>query len=90
MSNSEFVDPAGVNDENLSTARDITKAIIAASKHPVLMAVSAPHWYTHLNQMESAGDSIRQIVSEAAPDRVFGGENRVYQHSTRWLFHGRP
>ena len=51
MSNSEFVDPAGVHDENLSTARDITRAIIAASNHPVLsMAVSAPHWYTNLNQ----------------------------------------
>ena len=45
MSSSEFVDPAGVNDENLSTARDITRAIIAAAHHPVISAVaSAPHW----------------------------------------------
>ena len=45
MSSSSFVDPAGVNDENISTARDVTRAVIALSKHPTLsVAASAPFW----------------------------------------------
>ena len=45
MSSSSFVDPAGVNDENISTARDVTRAVVALSKHPTLsVAASAPFW----------------------------------------------
>ncbi len=47
MTDSEFADPAGVGDENLSTARDITRATIAAAFHPTIsIPVSAPSWYT--------------------------------------------
>lgn len=45
MDQSTFSDPAGVDDNNLSTARDMTAAILAASLHPVLGPVaSAPYW----------------------------------------------
>ena len=45
MDQSSFVDPAGVGDNNLSTARDMSRAILAASLHPVLGPVaSAPSW----------------------------------------------
>ena len=45
MDQSSFVDPAGVDDNNLSTARDLSRAILAASLHPVLGPVaSAPTW----------------------------------------------
>lgn len=45
MGLSDFADPAGVDDENLSTARDMTRAVVAASLHPVLGPVaSAPSW----------------------------------------------
>ena len=47
MKHSNFVDPAGMNDENLSTARDITKAMIASAFHPMVsISVSAPSWYS--------------------------------------------
>jgi len=45
MDQSTFSDPSGVEDDNLSTARDMTRAIIAASLHPTVHpAVSAPYW----------------------------------------------
>lgn len=45
MGMSSFADPAGVDDENLSTARDMTRAVLAASLHPVLgPVISAPSW----------------------------------------------
>ncbi len=48
MTMSTFADPAGVDDENLSTARDMTRAVLAASLHPVLGPVaSAPSWDIH-------------------------------------------
>lgn len=50
MSNSSFADPAGVADDNLSTARDMTRAILAASLHPTVGAVaSAQSWDIELS-----------------------------------------
>ncbi len=48
MSQSSFAGPSGVEDDNLSTARDMTRAILAASRHPLtLPAASAPYWDLH-------------------------------------------
>ena len=45
MDQSSFSDPSGVEDDNLSTARDMTRAVVAASLHPTVHpAVSAPYW----------------------------------------------
>ena len=45
MDQSTWSDPSGAEDDNLSTARDMTRAIIAASLHPDLGPVaSAPSW----------------------------------------------
>ena len=45
MTQSEFVDPAGVNDENLSTARDMTMASIVSGHHEIIhIPASATHW----------------------------------------------
>lgn len=45
MSLSTFSDPSGVEDDNLSTARDMTRAVVAASLHPTVQTVaSAPYW----------------------------------------------
>ncbi len=45
MDLSTFSDPSGVWDENLSTARDMTRASVAASLHPTVSSVaSAPYW----------------------------------------------
>ncbi len=45
MTRSSWVDPSGLEDENLSTARDIAKATVAVASHPTLSPVaSAPYW----------------------------------------------
>jgi len=45
MDQSTFSDPSGVEDDNLSTARDMTRAVVAASLHPTVHPVaSAPFW----------------------------------------------
>ena len=45
MTQSSWTDPSGLEDENLSTARDIAKATIALSSVPTLQLVaSAPSW----------------------------------------------
>jgi len=45
MDQSTFSDPSGVEDDNLSTARDMTRAVVAASAHPVVApAINAPYW----------------------------------------------
>lgn len=48
MDQSTFSDPSGVEDDNLSTARDMTRAVVAASLHPTVHpVVSAPYWDLH-------------------------------------------
>ena len=50
MTSSSFVDSAGMADENLSTARDMTKAIVAAALHPtVSISAGASSWYSKPN-----------------------------------------
>lgn len=45
MTQSTFVDPSGLEDDNLSTARDMAKAVIALSAHPTLSVMAtAPEW----------------------------------------------
>jgi D-alanyl-D-alanine carboxypeptidase len=44
-SGASFVDPAGLEDENTASARDVLKAVLAASAHPELSIVaSASEW----------------------------------------------
>ncbi len=51
MSQSEFVDPAGIYDDNISTARDLTRASIAAAFHPkVSIPGSAKQWIAQIGE----------------------------------------
>jgi D-alanyl-D-alanine endopeptidase (penicillin-binding protein 7) len=48
MDLSSWTDPSGLEDENLSTARDIARATLAVAMEPVLSEVaSAPYWDVH-------------------------------------------
>ncbi len=48
MDHSSWSDPSGLEDENLSTARDIARATLAVAAHPVLSTVAtAPFWDLH-------------------------------------------
>lgn len=45
MDRSSWSDPSGLEDENLSTARDMARATVAVASHPVLSAIAtAPFW----------------------------------------------
>ncbi len=45
MQHATWADPAGLEDENMATARDMLKATVAASTHPTLsLPGSAPRW----------------------------------------------
>lgn len=45
MTLSSWADPSGLEDENLSTARDIARAAVAVAYHPTLdLAATAPSW----------------------------------------------
>ncbi len=45
MLQSSWADPSGLEDDNLSTARDMARAAVAVAMHPVLsMAAAAPVW----------------------------------------------
>lgn len=59
MHSSSWSDPSGLEDENLSTARDIAKATLAVSAHPVLAPIaSAPWWDVH-----KTGEAFRRVNS---------------------------
>jgi D-alanyl-D-alanine endopeptidase (penicillin-binding protein 7) len=36
MTNTHYVEPTGLSERNVSTARDLSKLLVAASKHPIL------------------------------------------------------
>ncbi len=51
MTQSEFVDPAGIYDDNISTARDLTRASIAAAFHPIVsIPGSAKRWAAEIGK----------------------------------------
>ncbi|MBN1335946.1 MAG: D-alanyl-D-alanine carboxypeptidase [Deltaproteobacteria bacterium] len=48
MTLSSWSDPSGLEDDNLSTARDVGRAALAVAAHPVLSTVAtAPFWDVH-------------------------------------------
>ncbi len=69
MTSSTWSDPSGLEDENLSTARDIARATLAVSLHPLLSTVaSAPFWDLHRSNKETP----RRLFST---DRLAGRED---------------
>jgi D-alanyl-D-alanine endopeptidase (penicillin-binding protein 7) len=60
MDQSAFADPSGADDDNLSTARDMTRAIIALAEHPELGPIaSAPSWLLE----DQAEGTTRQLIT---------------------------
>ncbi len=70
MASSSWSDPSGLEDENLSTARDIARATVAVAAHPVLSVVAtAPYWDLHrVNRVSS----VRRLFST---DRLLGRDD---------------
>ena len=73
MTRSSWVDPSGLEDENLSTARDIAKATVAVANHPVIQPVaSAPFW----DLWRSNKPYVRRLNST---DHMLGREDLVIE-----------
>lgn len=54
MDHSTWADPSGLEDENLSTARDMARATVAVASHPVLSTVAtAPFWDLHRSNKQA-------------------------------------
>lgn len=45
MGSSTFVDPAGLSENNVSTARDLVKLLAAAEEYDLIREASRTHWY---------------------------------------------
>lgn len=69
MSRSSFADPSGLEDENLSTARDVARAVIAVAAHPELsLAATAPSW-----TLQRADRDTRRTLFTT--DKILGDKN---------------
>lgn len=67
MTRSSFAEPSGLEDDNLSTARDMTRAVLAVAAHPDLsVAASAPFW-----RLEREDGPMRLLHST---DRIAGNK----------------
>jgi len=92
MSQSEFQDPAGIYDENISTARDITKAAIIGAFDPnVSIPASSKEWVATYNETEHRYRSTNKAKSRAEfllaktgyTDTARAGFTGVYQKDGR-------
>lgn len=87
MDHSSWSDPSGLEDENLSTARDMARATVAVASHPVLGPVStAPYWDMHRSNKEAP----RRLFTT---DRLSGREDMTilaaktgYTDTARYCF----
>jgi D-alanyl-D-alanine endopeptidase (penicillin-binding protein 7) len=89
MDQSTWSDPSGAEDDNISTARDMTRAIIAASLHPELGPVaSAPAWSLE-DQTEG---KTRQLITTNSligrPDTDILAAKTGYTDTARYCFTG--
>lgn len=60
MQQSTWADPSGLEDENLSTARDMARAAVAVAAHPQLsIAATAPSW----DLLKADGERNRELYT---------------------------
>ena len=87
LTQSEFVDPAGVNDENLSTARDMTMASIASGHHKIIhIPASASQWDAKYHSNQSTKRLYSTNRYSQAEDIEFYTAKTGYTSTTRNCF----
>lgn len=91
MNNTRFVEPTGLYNDNVSTAEDLVKLVIAASKYPVINADSntakleiqgnkkKPKVFTNTNRL--VGDGYNFIVSKTGWITKSGGCIVIMMHT---------
>lgn len=89
MDQSTFSDPSGVEDDNLSTARDMTRAVVAAAAHPVVApAINAPYWdvVDHTRDRKRRVRTTNRLIDRAGTEVVAGKTG--YTDTARHCFTG--
>lgn len=85
MWSSRWADPAGIEDGNLSTARDVLKATVAVAAHPILSRIaSAPEWRVHTMRGPRTLHSTNRLVRRA--DLQTLAAKTGYTDTARWCF----
>jgi D-alanyl-D-alanine endopeptidase (penicillin-binding protein 7) len=86
MELSSFTEPSGLEDENLSTARDIARATLAVASHPVLSEVaSAPFWDVHYARKSARRRHSTNRLAERDDLEVLAGKTG-YTDTARYCF----
>jgi D-alanyl-D-alanine endopeptidase (penicillin-binding protein 7) len=87
MTRSSWSDPSGLEDENLSTARDMARATVALAAHPVMAPMaSAPFWDLHRANRQNARRlfSTTRIIDR--PDLDVLAAKTGYTDTARYCF----
>jgi D-alanyl-D-alanine endopeptidase (penicillin-binding protein 7) len=63
MDRSTWTDPSGLEDDNLSTARDMARATLALASHPTLHLVATAEWWDVHREKEARGDVPRRLTT---------------------------
>lgn len=93
MTQSTWADPSGLEDDNLSTARDMAKASLAVAHHPTLaLAASARSWRTEKQVEIGVGPRTRDLLSTnralARKDVEWLAAKTGYTDTARYCFTG--
>jgi D-alanyl-D-alanine endopeptidase (penicillin-binding protein 7) len=93
MEQSSWADPSGLEDDNLSTARDMSKAAVAVATHPTLsLAASARTW--HVEKVKEIGVGPRERLlrttnrASGRSDLEFLAAKTGYTDTARYCFTG--
>jgi D-alanyl-D-alanine endopeptidase (penicillin-binding protein 7) len=90
MDRSTWTDPSGLEDDNLSTARDMARATLALASHPTLRLVATAEWWDVHREKEARGDVPRRLTTTnkliGRPGLEFLAAKTGYTDTARYNF----
>jgi len=86
MESSSFSDPSGLEDENLSTARDLARATLAVAAHPVLSEVASAPWWDVYRAEHPARRLFTTNHLVGREDLAFQAAKTGYTDTARYCF----
>ncbi len=85
MASSQWTDPSGIEDDNMSTARDMLKAVVAVAAHPVLsIPATAQYWDVQTKRGPRRLNSTNRLV--ANPHFLTLAAKTGYTDTARYCF----
>jgi D-alanyl-D-alanine endopeptidase (penicillin-binding protein 7) len=69
MTRTRYVEPTGLSSDNVSTAQDLSKLVVAAQRQPLIRAYSTDHDYTiRQGRLSTAYRNTNRLISNASWD----------------------